>query len=69
MLALMGQVPMKATTENGSIRPGDLLTLSSKTGLCYILCGVKRCEGAIIGKALEGLAEGEELIMVLLMAH
>jgi len=29
----------------------------------------KGCEGAIIGKALEGLESGEGLILVLVMSH
>ena len=32
MLALLGRVPVKATNENGAIRPGDLITVSEKSG-------------------------------------
>ena len=69
MLALMGQVPVKATTENGSIFPGNLLMVSNKPGYAQLCAEVKACEGAIIGKAIEGLARGEGLILVLVMAH
>lgn len=62
MLALMGRVPVKATTENGPIHPVDLLTVSSKPG--YAMCCAKadECEGAIIGKGLER-GEGKVLVM------
>ncbi|MCH8126650.1 hypothetical protein IIC38_11905, partial [candidate division KSB1 bacterium] len=69
MLALMGRVPVKVTTENGPIRPGDLLTISTKPGYAMIYGKTKVCEGAIIGKALEGLESGEGMILVLVMAH
>ncbi|MFQ5853883.1 MAG: hypothetical protein ACE5JU_25265 [Candidatus Binatia bacterium] len=60
---------MKATTENGAIHPGDLLTVSSKPGYAMRCAEAKACEGAIIGKALEALESGEGLILVLVMAH
>jgi len=67
MLALMGRVPVNATTENGPIRPGDLLTVASKPGYVMRCDQLKEC--AIIGKALEGLERGEGRILVLVMAH
>jgi hypothetical protein len=57
LLALLGRVPVKATTENGPIRPGDLLTSASKPGYAMRCEDIHRCEGAIIGKALEALDE------------
>ena len=69
MLALLGKVPVKATTENGAIRPGDLLTVSSKPGYAMRCTRAKKCEGAIIGKAMEALESGEGLIEVLVMSH
>ncbi len=69
MLALMGRVPVKATTENGAIKPGDLLTVSKKPGYAMLCTGAKKCEGAIIGKALEALDSGEGLIEVLVISH
>jgi subtilisin family serine protease len=67
LLALLGRVPVKATTENGPIRPGDLLTSASKPGYAMRCEDIHRCEGAIIGKALEALDKGEGVILVLLM--
>jgi hypothetical protein len=67
LLALIGRVPVRATTENGPIRVGDLLTSASKPGYAMRCGSAEKCEGAIIGKALEPLEEGEGLILVLLM--
>jgi subtilisin family serine protease len=67
LLALLGRVPVKATTESGPIRPGDLLTSASKPGYAMRCEDIHRCEGAIIGKALEALDKGEGVILVLLM--
>jgi len=68
MLALMGRVPVKATTQNGPIRPGDLLTVSSKPGYAMRCAEPQACTGAI-GKALEALERGQGSILVLLMTR
>jgi hypothetical protein len=67
LLALLGRVPVKATTENGPIRPGDLLTSASKPGYAMRCASPKLCEGALLGKALEPLAEGSGLITMLII--
>lgn len=67
LLALIGRVPVKATTENGPIRPGDLLTSSPKPGYAMRCASAQQCEGAIIGKALESLDAGEGVILMLVM--
>lgn len=67
LLALLGRVPVKATTENGPIRVGDLLTSSSKPGYAMRCENTQKCEGAIIGKALEALEDEEGVIVMLLM--
>ena len=69
MLTLMGRVPVKVTTENGTIQPGDLLTIASKPGYAMRSSASQKSESAIIGKALEGLKKGEGTILVLVMAH
>lgn len=70
MLALMGRVPVKATTENGPIRPGDLLTVSSsKPGYAMRCAETKAFEGVIIAKALQVLETGEGKILALVMSH
>lgn len=50
LLALMGWVPVKATTENGPINPGDLLTVSNRPGYAARFVKTKRREGVTIGK-------------------
>ncbi len=69
LLALVGRVPVKATTQNGRIFAGDLLTVSGKAGYAMRCSEVKVCEGQMIGKALEGLEKGEGKILVLLMTR
>nr|BAL55178.1 peptidase S8/S53 [uncultured Acetothermia bacterium]BAL60219.1 peptidase S8/S53 [Candidatus Acetothermum autotrophicum] len=67
LLALIGRVPVRATTENGPIRPGDLLTSSSKPGYAMRCDEARKCEGAIIGKALEALDGSDGVILMLVM--
>jgi hypothetical protein len=64
-LAVMGIVPCKATAQNGPIRVGDLLVTSSRPG--YAMRGTDRRKmlGAVVGKALEPLANGTGVIQVL----
>lgn len=67
MLALMGRVPVKVTTENGAIRPGDLLTVSTRPGYAARCAKANECDGVFIGKTLEGLETEEGMILVLVM--
>lgn len=66
-IALMGTVPVKATTENGPIYSGDLLSTSNKTGYAMVCKERSRCSNAIIGKALESLKKGEGKIHILVV--
>jgi hypothetical protein len=52
-IALAGRVPIKVSTENGSIKPGDQLTSSSTSGVA--MKATK--SGPIIGKALDSFDE------------
>jgi hypothetical protein len=63
-LAVVGVVPVKASAENGSIRPGDLLTTSSTPGHA-MKAGPNPPVGTVIGKALGTLAEGTGVIQML----
>ncbi len=65
-LAVVGVVPVKACTENGPIQPGDLLVSSSTPG-CAMKAGPNPPVGTVIGKALEGLEEGTDVIKMLVM--
>ena len=72
-VALMGVVPVKASAENGSIHPGDLLTTSETSGHAMRAQPVRingteiYPTGAILGKALESLESGTAKIRVLVM--
>ena len=67
LLALMGRVPVKATTENGPIRVGDLLVSSSTPGAVMRCDEPEGCSGTLVGKALEALEHGDGMIEMLLM--
>ena len=67
LLALMGRVPVKATTENGPIRIGDLLVSSSTSGSVMRCALPDDCDGKLVGKALEALQGGDGVIEMLLM--
>ena len=67
LLALIGFVPVKVCDENGPIQPGDLLTTSSVPGYAMRCNDPKKCQGAIIGKALESLEEKIGVIKMLVM--
>jgi hypothetical protein len=64
-MAVVGIVPTKVSTENGTIHRGDLLVASSTPG--YAMKGTDRDRmlGAVIGKALEPFVEGKGVIEVL----
>jgi len=66
-LALSGRVPVKATSENGAIRAGDLLVSSSMPGHAMRAPDSPRA-GTVIGKAMQKLdsATGEIEMLVML---
>ena len=64
-VALTGRVYCRATAANGPIRPGDLLTTSDVPGLAMRVSDPARAQGAILGKAMGTLEEGEGLVLVL----
>jgi hypothetical protein len=64
-LALCGKVPCKVDAAYGPIAPGGLLTTSATTGHAMVVKDRPRAVGAIVGKALEPLAEGKGRILVL----
>jgi hypothetical protein len=63
-LALLGVVPVKASAENGSIVPGDLLVAASIPGHA-MKAGENPPLGTVIGKALGPLTEGTGFIQML----
>ncbi|MGV8040451.1 MAG: hypothetical protein AB2L07_10350 [Thermoanaerobaculaceae bacterium] len=60
-VAMVGVVPVKASAENGPIRPGDLLVASSTPGHA-MRAGTRAPNGCVIGKALGRLEAGTGLI-------
>jgi cell shape-determining protein MreC len=67
-LAVLGIVPVKASTENGPIRPGSLLVTSTIAGHA-MQAGSKPQTGTVIGKAMEGLNQGTGIIKMLVILN
>ena len=66
-VALCGRVPCKVDADVAPIAVGDLLTTSARSGHAQKALDPGACQGAIIGKALEALAEGQGEILVFVM--
>jgi hypothetical protein len=64
-VALSGRVYVLADASSGSIEPGDLLTTSDMPGRAMKVIDHARAQGAIIGKAMTGLARGTGMVLVL----
>jgi hypothetical protein len=64
-VALSGRVYVQVDASNGAIEPGDLLTTSATPGRAMKVTDHARAQGAIIGKAMTGLAEGKGMVLVL----
>lgn len=65
-LALAGRVPVRASAENGPIRPGDLLVSASIPGHA-MRAPANPALGSVIGKALESLDAGTGSVEMLVM--
>lgn len=66
-LALSGRVPVKATSENGPIRAGDLLVSSSRPGRAMRAPAAPQ-PGTVIGKAMQRLdGESGEIEMLVML--
>jgi hypothetical protein len=64
-VALTGRVYVKADCSHGRIKPGDLLTTSLQPGHAARASDSQRSTGAVIGKAMTALDQGEGLVLVL----
>jgi len=64
-VALSGRVYVKADTTAGPIEPGDLLTTSSTAGRAMRAADHDKAQGAIIGKAMTPLKDGDGMVLVL----
>ncbi len=58
-VALAGRVYCNVDTSHGAIAPGDLLTTSSTPGFAMKVADYVQAQGAILGKAMEGLGAGQ----------
>jgi hypothetical protein len=65
-VALLGKVCCKATAAYGAIEAGDLLTTSPISGHAMKASDPARAFGAVIGKALRPLRDGQGLIPMLI---
>ena len=65
-IALLGKVYCKADARYGSIEVGDLLTTSPSAGYAMKAADPFKAFGAVIGKALRPLKEGQGLIPILI---
>jgi len=64
-VALTGRVYVQADTSNGPIDPGDLLTTSSTPGRAMKVTDHPKAQGAILGKAMTSLPDGQGMVLVL----
>jgi hypothetical protein len=64
-VALSGRVYVKADAQYGAIRPGDMLTTSHTPGHAMKASDRERAPGAVLGKAMGGLEEGQGEVLVL----
>jgi len=64
-IALVGRVYVWADASNGPIEPGDMLTTADRPGHAMKVTDHALASGAILGKAMTGLSEGQGLILTL----
>ncbi len=64
-VALSGRVYCLCDASSGAIRPGDLLTTSSRPGHAMKVTDRSRAGGAVIGKAMTALEKDTGLVLVL----
>ncbi len=64
-VALSGRVYVLADAANGAVKPGDLLTTSATPGHAMKVSDHARASGAILGKAMSGLKQGQGMVLVL----
>jgi hypothetical protein len=66
-VALAGRVYCNVVATGGAIQPGDLLTTSAIPGYAMKATDYACAQGAILGKAMEGLEAGEQGQMLVLV--
>lgn len=64
-VALAGRVYARCDASYGKIEPGDLLTTSSTPGYAMKITDYDKANGAILGKAMTSLNDGQGLVLIL----
>ncbi len=64
-VALTGRVYVWADASQGAIQPGDLLTTSNRAGHAMRVADHGQAHGAVLGKAMTALGEGQGLVLML----
>ncbi|MDZ7262045.1 MAG: hypothetical protein ONB05_08070, partial [candidate division KSB1 bacterium] len=64
-VALTGRVYCWADASYGSIEAGDMLTTSDTPGYAMKVTDFTKAQGAILGKAMTSLKQGQGLVLVL----
>lgn len=67
-VALSGRVFVRCDATAGAIQPGDLLTTSSTPGHAMVVRDHARASGAVIGKAMTALEQGERGLVLVLVS-
>lgn len=67
-VALTGRVYCKVDATQGAIKPGDLLTSSNTLGHAMKVIDRERAHGAILGKAMTALPQGERGLVLVLVS-
>lgn len=67
-IALSGRVWVRCDARAGAIQPGDLLTTADTPGHAMAVADHSRAMGAVIGKAMTGLAAGETGLVLVLVS-
>lgn len=65
-VAIAGRVYVHASTINGEIQPGDLLTSSDVPGMAMKVTDYEKGRGAILGKAMTQLSTEEGYVLMLI---
>jgi hypothetical protein len=64
-VALTGRVYVQAEASSGAIEPGDMLTTSDIPGYAMKVSDHARAQGAVVGKAMSPLPQGQGMVLVL----
>ncbi|MGC8827747.1 MAG: hypothetical protein ACP5TV_12185 [Anaerolineae bacterium] len=67
-VALAGRVYCSVDASYGEVSPGDLLTTSPTPGYAMVVKDYARAQGAVLGKAMEGLPAGQRGQILVLVA-